>query len=62
MKQTTFTSPTYQSKEKRIRRELVLAETDQVVPLAELLALKMRYRGQAKNAAQLFTLIGPTTL
>ena len=39
MKQTTFASLSYQSKKKQTRREKFLAEMDQVVPWAELLAL-----------------------
>ena len=39
MKQTTFASLSYQAKKKPTRRELFLAEMDQVVPWAELLAL-----------------------
>ena len=39
MKQTTFASLSYQSKKKQTRRERFLAEMDQVVPWAQLIAL-----------------------
>ena len=39
MKQTTFASMTYQAKKKRTRREKFLAEMEQVVPWAELVAV-----------------------
>ncbi len=39
MKQTSFASITYQSKKRQTRREKFLAEMDQVVPWAELVAL-----------------------
>ena len=39
MKQTTFASLSYQSKKKQSRREKFLAEMDQVVPWAQLIAL-----------------------
>jgi transposase, IS5 family len=39
MKQTTLASMTYQAKKKRTRREKFLAEMDQVVPWAQLVAV-----------------------
>ena len=39
MKQTSFASITYQSKKRQTRREKFLAEMDQVVPWAALVAL-----------------------
>ena len=39
MKQATFVSLSYQSKKKQTRREKFLAEMDQVVPWAQLIAL-----------------------
>ncbi|GAB3476867.1 hypothetical protein GCM10011496_33050 [Polaromonas eurypsychrophila] len=49
---------------RRTRKQILLEEMDQVMPWSELLALinphapvaKVRYRGLAKNTAQLITL------
>ncbi len=50
MKQTTFASLSYQSKKKQTRREKFLAELDQVVPWAELIALiEPHYRSNSRR-------------
>ena len=50
MKQATFASLSYQSKKKQTRREKFLAEMDQVVPWAELLALiEPHYTNKARR-------------
>jgi hypothetical protein len=61
MKQTTFASLSYQSKKKQTRREKFLAEMDQVVPWAQLIALIEPHHAN-KNPAQVFSLIALTNL
>ena len=50
MKQITFASLSYQSKKKQTRREKFLAEMEQVVPWARLIALvEPHYRGKSRR-------------
>jgi transposase, IS5 family len=50
MKQATFASLSYQSKKKQTRREKFLAEMEQVVPWARLIALvEPHYRGKSRR-------------
>jgi hypothetical protein len=52
MKQTTFASPAFQSKQKLTRCERFLAEMDQVVPWARLLTLIAPHYPKAGNGRQ----------